>query len=85
MSKVIMLTKDKCPKCLALKMYLEKGLRNQYAEDIEVLHLEDEPDRFYDYVRKFDLLATPVLIAGQDVLLDTAPTKVNDFLKKVIG
>lgn len=84
MSKVKMLTQDNCPKCVALKSFLEMGLRNKYAEDIEIVKREDNPKAFMELVEKYDLMATPVLIAGDDVLLDTTPSKVSVFLERNI-
>ncbi|QIK69701.1 glutaredoxin [Erysipelothrix sp. HDW6C] len=84
MSKVKMLTQDNCPKCVALKSFLEMGLRNKYAEDIEIVKREDNPKAFMELVEKHDLMATPVLIAGDDVLLDTTPSKVSVFLERNI-
>ncbi|MEG0327137.1 MAG: glutaredoxin [Erysipelothrix sp.] len=82
MSKVIMLTQDKCPKCTALKSYLEMGLRNKYQEDIEVIHRQEDPERFMELVHKHSIMATPVLISENEVLVDTAPSKVSVFLEK---
>lgn len=85
MEKVIILTKDNCPKCIALKMYLEKGLRDKYANNIEYIKLEENKDSFYEYVEKFNLMATPVMIKGEAVLENTSPGLVSDFLVKNIG
>lgn len=84
MSKVIMLTQERCPKCVALKSFLELGLRNKYADHIEIVKREEEPERFMEYVKAHDIMATPVLISKEDVLIDTNPSKVTSFLEKAI-
>lgn len=76
-----MLTQDNCPKCVALKNFLELGLRNQYNDKIEIVKREEQPDLFMELVRAHDLMATPVLIADAEVLVDTAPSKVTQFLQ----
>lgn len=80
--KVTMLTQNNCPKCTALKQFLTLGLRNKYADDIEVLNREDDEERFMSLVKKHNIMSTPVLIHEDEVLVDTAPSKVSDFLAK---
>lgn len=82
MKKVKMLTQDNCPKCVALKSFLEMGLRNKYADNIEVVKREEKNEEFMDLVKKHDIMATPALVIGDDVLLDTSPSKVSEFLEK---
>ncbi len=84
MTKIKMLTQDNCPKCIALKSFLELGLRNKYQDDIEVVKREEQTDAFMDLVQKHKIMATPVLIAGDAVLADTSPSKVAEFLKEHI-
>ena len=40
--KVKMLTKNDCPQCAALKMFLKFGLNDKYADDIEVVNKETD-------------------------------------------
>lgn len=80
-----MLTQNNCPKCVALKSFLELGLRNKYENDIEIVKREDNPERFMSYVEQYDIMATPVLIADDKVLLDTVPTKVTAFLETALS
>ncbi|WP_331836837.1 glutaredoxin [Erysipelothrix piscisicarius] len=80
----MMLTQDNCPKCMALKNYLELGLRNKYAEHIEVVKREENPERFKSIALDHGIMATPALIGGDEVLLDTNPSKVNAFFEKII-
>lgn len=82
MSKIIMLTQDNCPKCVALKGFLEMGLRNKYENEIEIVKREEQPKRFMDLALNHGIMATPALIANEDVLLDTSPSKVGPFLEK---
>lgn len=81
MKKVKLLTQDNCPKCVQVKQFLELGLRNQYKDNIEIIKKEEQESAFFDLVRKFHLMSTPVLIFEDDVLVDLTPTKVSQFLK----
>lgn len=85
MKKIKILTQNNCSKCIALKSYLEMGLRNRYAEDIEYVKREDDPEGFMEYVQQFDIMATPAIICDNAVLKDTAPSKVNTFLSENLG
>lgn len=82
MSKIIMLTQNNCAKCVALKSFLELGLKNKYNDDIEIVKKEDNPKYFMDLALSHDIMATPALIAEGEVLLDTTPSKVIPFLTK---
>lgn len=82
MSKILMLTQDNCPKCVGLKSFLELGLKNKYSDAIEIVKKEDNPKRFMDLALEKGIMATPALIADEDVLLDTTPSKVIPFLEK---
>ncbi|WP_166082919.1 thioredoxin family protein [Erysipelothrix anatis] len=84
MSKIKMLTQDNCAKCVTLKQFLELGLRNKYAADIEIVKKENNPEAFMKLALDNDIMATPALIADGDVLLDVAPSKVTAFLEKHI-
>lgn len=85
MSKVQLLTQNRCPKCDQLKSFLEMGLRNKYANDIVEVKREEDQEGFMDLVSKHGLMQTPVLVFGDKVLTDVTPSKVTDFLKEVIG
>ena len=80
--KIKMITQDNCPKCIALEIFLEKGLRNKYKDDIQIIHRSEEEELFMQEVEEHGIMATPALIAGSEVLRDTAPSKVSEFLKK---
>lgn len=82
---VIMLTKDNCSRCTNLKNYLKMGLRDKYVNDIEIVKLEEDEERFMSYVKKYNLAQMPVLIAGDDFILDVSPSKVCAFLEKHTG
>ena len=80
MNKVIMLTKDNCPKCMALKMFLQMGLKDKYKEDIEIIHKESNEELFEEYVNKYEISSVPVLIKGDFTLTNTTPSYVTQFL-----
>lgn len=80
--KIKLLTQNNCPKCMALELFLEKGLRNKYKDHIEIIHKSENEDKFMQEVEEHGIMATPALIAKDDVLVDTSPSKVSEFLKK---
>lgn len=76
-----MLTQDNCSQCIALKNYLEMGLRNAYADKIDVVHRSEKEDEFNELVEKYQIMSTPALIAENgDVLRNTAVSNVKPFL-----
>lgn len=79
--KVQMLTKDGCPKCTQLKMFLEMGLGDKYKEDIEVIHKAEKPEKYDELVERHSLQTAPVLICGDEVLMNTDPMKAEEFLR----
>ena len=79
-----MLTQDNCPKCMALKNFLELGCRNKYEDNIEIVKRENNEAAFKKIVLEYGILATPVLIADGEVLTDTNPSKVTAFIEKHI-
>lgn len=83
MGKVKILTQDRCPKCVALKSFLEKGLRNKYEENLEEVKREDNSSEFMELVEKHGIMATPALIYEDQVLFDTSPSKVTEFMESI--
>ena len=84
MSKLYMLTKPNCPNCSKLKLYLKTALKNQYKDDITIIDKEENYELFFSMVKKHMVLALPVLIKDDDVLIDVSPQKVKAFLEKYI-
>jgi glutaredoxin-like protein NrdH len=85
MSKIYMLTKPDCPNCNRLKLYLHTVLKDKYKEDITVVDKEKEYDFFVEMVKKHMVLALPVLIKGDEILIDMKPELVKNFLYKHTG
>lgn len=78
-----MLTQDNCPQCIALKSYLDMGLRKKYEDVIEVVKREDNPELFNQLVSEYSIMSTPALIAEDgDVLRNTSVSFVKPFLDK---
>lgn len=80
MKKIQMLTQDNCPKCIILDQFLENGLNDEYKDQIEVIHRSNDEKLFMSLARKHGIMATPALICGDEVLVDTSEAKVKDFL-----
>jgi len=85
MSQVYMLTKPNCPNCQKLKMFLKFALNDKYKDDIQLIDKEANSDVFVDMVKKYNVLALPVLISGDDVLVNVGPSQTTQFLEKYIG
>jgi len=82
---VIMITKNDCPQCAALKMFLQYGLNNKYKDDITVINKESDQAEFEKLTSEYGILTLPVMIADGEVLTRTQPTPVVAFLEKYIG
>lgn len=85
MSKLYMLTKPNCPNCNKLKLYLKTVLNNKYQDDITIVDKEENYDFFVEMVKKYMVLALPVLIKEDDILIDMKPELVKAFLQKHTG
>ncbi len=85
MSQVYMLTKPNCPNCQKLKMFLKFALNDKYTKDIQMIDKEADADQFVEMVKKYNVLALPVLIHEDDVLIQVGPSETTKFLEKYIG
>lgn len=81
--KVIMISKDNCPKCLNLINFITYALDDDDKKKISLVKKEDNIDLYNEYVDKYDLSSVPVLIYNDEVLYNTEPSKVIEFLSKV--
>ena len=81
---MIMLSQKNCPKCRVLEEYLKMCLKDRYVNDIEVVMREDNEKSFMNYARKYGIMATPALIAGDNVLHSPSNEDALDFLEKHI-
>lgn len=82
---VILLTKNDCPQCNQLKMFLKFGLNSKYDNDIQIVNKEANAEEFEKLASLHNVLTLPTFIAGDDVLSKTQPTPVVAFLEKHIG
>ncbi len=85
MSQVYMLAKPNCPNCQKLKLFLKFALQDKYKDDIEIIDKVEQADQYVDMVKKFNVLAVPVLIHEDDVLIQVDPSKVTKFLETYVG
>lgn len=77
------LTQENCPQCIAVKKYLETGLRGAYDKDIKLVTREDHPDEFKRLVTEYEIMSTPALISPEgDVLRNVQISLVKPFLDK---
>ena len=76
-----MLTQDNCGQCIALKKYLDLGLRGKYNDDIEIVKKEDSPEEFKRLVKLHGITSTPALIAENDILRNPSVSNAEDFIK----
>lgn len=86
---IYFLTQDRCPKCETIKMFLEKGLQNKYADKIEKVHRQEKESLFIELAQKAGIMQTPAFIyLGQEgemeVLVSPDLTNLESFLQKHI-
>lgn len=82
MSKLYMLTKPDCPNCNRLKLFLKTVLKDQYKDDITIVDKAENFDFFVEMVKKHMVLALPVFIKDDEILIDMKPELVKSFLEK---
>lgn len=81
MSEIIILTQPSCPNCDKLKMFFKFGLKGKYNDLIkEVSKLENE-DTFIKLITSHNIQSTPAIIINDQVLKDTQPSKVKEFIE----
>lgn len=83
--KIQILTKDNCPGCKNLKMFLEVALQDKYKEHIEYIHKETNPAQYQELVEEHDVLTLPVLIAGEEVQKGFSPSTLESFIQANIS
>lgn len=82
---VVLLTKNDCPQCAGLKMFLKLGLNDKYASDIRIVNKESDTEEFEKLTATYGILNLPAMIANEEVLTRTQPTPVVQFLEKHVG
>lgn len=82
---VKLLTKNDCPQCAQLKMFLKYGLNNKYEKDIEIVNKETDTKAFDKLISTYGILTLPAMISETEVLTKTQPTPVVAFLEKYVG
>jgi glutaredoxin len=85
MSPVLILTKNDCPNCKNLKMFLKMALGDKYAPDIQEVHQTEHAEEFLQLVKQHQITSTPAMIYGNDVVRYFQPQDVVSFLHKHLG
>ena len=81
MAKIQILTQDNCPKCNTLKQYITHGIGEPYTSEIEWIHKQKKPEKYHALVDKYNIMGTPAIIIGDQVLRNTTPLQVSSFLR----
>ena len=79
--KYILLTTTSCPKCPAMKEFVQ----NNFAEESGEILDETSPN-FMDLVQKYGVTVAPVLIileGEKEVFRGTEPSEIEYFLEKL--
>lgn len=85
MNKAFILTKDNCPQCMQLKMFLKMALKDAYLDQLEEVHQVNQQALFNALVAKHAIQSTPAMIYQDDVMRGFAPQAVVNFLTKHFG
>jgi glutaredoxin-like protein NrdH len=85
MDKVLLLTKNDCPNCKNLKLFLKMALGDKYAPDILEVHQLDQASQFKELISKYQITSTPALIYNNDVVRYFQPQDVVSFFHKHLG
>ena len=82
-TRFVLLTQDNCPNCERLKLMLDKPLKGQFNDQIELVHREERSSDFEALVSEFGVQSTPALIDRErgEVLRNTGGLgEVKNFL-----
>ena len=85
MNQAIILTKDNCPNCQNLKMFLKMALRDQYKEHLREVHQTHQAEEFNQLVNAHQVMSTPAIIFQGEVVRGFEPQPVVNFLVKHFG
>lgn len=85
MNQAIILTKDQCPNCQNLKMFLKMALRDQYKDHLREVHQTNQAEEFAALVKKHNIMSTPAIIYQEEVIRGFEPQPIVNFLTKYFG
>lgn len=80
---IIILTKNDCPMCNKLKLYMEHALTNEQLSNIQIVKQEENEDLFKQLVLKHIILTVPTAILNDNVYHSVTPAILNKLLKKI--
>ncbi|WP_261665207.1 thioredoxin family protein [Deinococcus sp. Marseille-Q6407] len=61
-TRFILLTQDHCPNCERLRLMLDKPLKGQFNDQIDVVHREQNTAEFEALTTEYGVQSTPALI-----------------------
>ena len=85
MEKAIILTKDHCPNCQNLKMFLKMAMKDKYKDNLREVHQTLHADEFNQLIKQHNIMSTPAMIYQQEVIRGFEPQPVVNFLVKFFG
>lgn len=84
MSRIFaLLSQDNCPNCERLKAMLRGPLRGQFDDQIEVVHRQEQPERFAELAEAYGVKTAPALLNLQKktaLLVTNGLGEVRTFL-----
>lgn len=83
--KVLLLSKDDCPNCKNLKLFLKMALNDKYAPEIQEVHQVQHAQHFAALVKAHQITSTPALIYKGEVVRYFQPQAVVNFFVKYFG
>ena len=81
MNEIIILTQPSCPNCDKLKMFFKFGLKGKYNDIIKEVSKYENEDIFRELINNYEITSTPAIIINDQVLKDTQPSKVKEFIQ----
>lgn len=60
--KVVMVTKQNCPKCVQIKMYMDNALTEEQRKVIEVVKKEENLEKYLKLVEDYQIESVPAMI-----------------------
>lgn len=86
MKKVIIFTKNECPNCKSLGMFLNIALKRKYDKNIEHLNMEDSEEEWEKYDSKLDITSVPTVALEEngeilEVIRGFKPPQIKEMLE----
>lgn len=79
---VTIITKENCPNCSKLKMFIQHALNDTQKAKIQMVLKEDDETVYRELVEKYNILTLPAVIHNEITYPDILPSKLVELINK---